>query len=75
MITPVKELRAALAGVPDEAKLVCQGNVYNEEADDYEAATPSYTTTVGPVFSAWLRETKDPTASEFVLDFEITESE
>lgn len=67
----VRELRAALAGVPDDALVTFQGNTKGEY-DSEDGPDMTHTTCCGDLFEAFDRDGK---GKEFVLDCAITDSE
>ena len=71
----VKQLRAMLEGVPDNAPVVFQANVRGEEDKRTEA---TYTIAAGVVYSGFTRlADANPLgkAMEFVIDAQVTDSE
>jgi hypothetical protein len=69
----VKQLRAMLEGVPDNAPVVFQANVPDEE--DKDGAPPSHTTAIGTVYSVFARNKVAGRGTEFVIDGAVTEQE
>ena len=68
----VKQLRAMLEGVPDNAPVVFQANVRGDWDKRGEA---TYTIAVGHVFEAFARNKAEGRGTEFVIDAQVTDSE